>query len=397
MVFREEEAMKRDFMKRVLVMSFAAALFIVLPWAVVLADDSQDNSVVAENDESYVGIALGEDSSEVDRAELELDGDEETGTPNNDESVADSDGDISAEKSEAALGTELSEAEDIAVVLESSDDEDEIDVGSSGALTSEQTIPIYRLFNPRTGEHFYTPNAQERNNCVGWGWNAEGIAWYSPKTSNKPVYRVMNPNNYSEHHYTMSVKERDWLVSLGWRNEGIAFYSSEEGVPVYRHYHPIQRTGNHHYTTSSGESNHIVKYEGWNYEGVCWKVSKAGGSEETPSSGGKISYNRYNHPNWFETKQYWKRGDGKYVCRVSGQTGDDLTIEFSDGVYLAGRYCYYEIQNDNSIRYSYKKGWSVTYNSKDNTLLSSCDPNLTQSRNQGYYYPISRAEYDAFR
>lgn len=155
------------------------------------------------------------------------------------------------------------------------------------STTDQQTdvkdsIPIYRVFNPRTGEHFYTPNKVERDNCVNlWGWNGEGIAWYSPKKSDYPVYRVMNPNNKSEHHYTVSVSERDWLVSLGWRNEGIAFYSSgnknsKNGYPVYRHYHPIQRTGNHHYTTSKYESDHIVAEEGWRYEDICWYVNKMG-------------------------------------------------------------------------------------------------------------------------
>ena len=68
------------------------------------------------------------------------------------------------------------------------------------------------------------------------------------------------------------------MVSLGWRNEGTAWYSDpSKKVPIYRHYHPKQRTGNHHYTTSKGESDHIVKYEGWNYEGIAFYVSKAGG------------------------------------------------------------------------------------------------------------------------
>ena len=79
----------------------------------------------------------------------------------------------------------------------------------------------------------------------------------------------MNPNNKNEHFYTKSESEKDWLVGLGWRDEGIAWYSDDaKTVPIYRHYHPVQRTGNHHYTASKGESDHIVKYEGWKYEGI---------------------------------------------------------------------------------------------------------------------------------
>lgn len=150
--------------------------------------------------------------------------------------------------------------------------------GTFSLVKATETVPVYRLFNRKTGEHFYTTSAYERQVCVNLGvWNAEGIAWYSPKVSSEPIYRVSNPNNGYEHHYTKSKSEKDWLVSLGWRDEGIAFYSDTEGrIPVYRHYHPIQRTGNHHYTTSKGESDHIVKYERWRYEGVSWYVTKAG-------------------------------------------------------------------------------------------------------------------------
>jgi hypothetical protein len=142
-----------------------------------------------------------------------------------------------------------------------------------------ETVPIYRLFNTRTGEHFFTVSASERRRYLNAGnWNAEGIAWYAPKTSDEPIYRVSNPNNGYEHHYTKSKLEKDWLVALGWKYDGIAWYSDpNKAVPIYRHYHPVQRTGNHHYTTSKGESEHIVKYEGWRYEGIAFYACKAGG------------------------------------------------------------------------------------------------------------------------
>ena len=146
-------------------------------------------------------------------------------------------------------------------------------------VMKKEIIPVYRLFNTRTGEHFYTASMAERSQYLKAGnWNSEGIAWYAPKTSSEPIYRLSNPNNGDEHHYTKSKSERDQLVELGWHYDTIAWYSdTEKIVPIYRHYHPIQRTGNHHYTTSKGESDHIVKYEGWRYEGISFYVSKAGG------------------------------------------------------------------------------------------------------------------------
>ena len=137
------------------------------------------------------------------------------------------------------------------------------------------SIPVYRLFNPRTGEHFYTTSKVEYDYIIkNLNWHGEGIGWYAPKTSKSPVYRVYNPNA-GEHFYTSSLRERDWLVSLGWRNEGIGWYSDDEkSIPVYRHYHPVQKTGNHHYTTSKGESDYIVKHGGWRYEGIAWYAVK---------------------------------------------------------------------------------------------------------------------------
>ena len=151
--------------------------------------------------------------------------------------------------------------------------------GTFRIVKATETVPVYRLFNRKTGEHFYTASSSERQTYLNAGyWNAEGIAWYAPKKSSEPIYRLSNPNNGNEHHYTKSKVEKDWLVGLGWHYDCVAWYSdTNKSVPIYRHYHPIQRTGNHHYTTSKGESDHIVKYEGWNYEGISFYVSKAGG------------------------------------------------------------------------------------------------------------------------
>ena len=143
----------------------------------------------------------------------------------------------------------------------------------SEAAPAEQkvaAVPIYRVFNRRTGEHFYTQSRFERDYLVKHGWNDEGVGWYAPQNSKTPVYRLYNPNS-GEHHYTCSQIEKNWLVKLGWRYEGIGWYSDDrKQVAVYRHYHPIQRTGNHHYSISKGESSHIVSYEGWKYEGIGW-------------------------------------------------------------------------------------------------------------------------------
>ncbi len=132
-----------------------------------------------------------------------------------------------------------------------------------------RTIPMYRLFNPNSGEHFYTGSVEERDMLVGVGWNYEGVAWNAPVTTGEPVYRLFNPNS-GDHHYTMSAQERDNLIVVGWIYEGVAWNSATpDNVPLYRLYNPNAYSGIHHYTGSIEERDMLVGL-GWIYEGIAW-------------------------------------------------------------------------------------------------------------------------------
>ncbi|SEP96426.1 Uncharacterized conserved protein YjdB, contains Ig-like domain [Lachnospiraceae bacterium RM5] len=147
---------------------------------------------------------------------------------------------------------------------------------SSSGLTNDQLATIaknsnalHRMYNPNSGEHFYTASYAERNSLISAGWKFEGTGWASPTSSSAPVYRVYNPKN-SDHHYTMSLNEKNALVKGGWKYEGIAFYSdTAKRVPVYRLCNPKASTFSHHYTRSLGEKNALVA-GGWRYEGIGW-------------------------------------------------------------------------------------------------------------------------------
>ena len=131
------------------------------------------------------------------------------------------------------------------------------------------TQPMHRLYNPNSGEHFYTASNPERDMLVRLGWRSEGEGWVAPVKSTTPVYRLYNPNA-GDHHYTMSRGEHDALVKVGWRDEGIGWYSSDsKAVPLYRQYNPNAKAGAHNYTTSKAESDYLVRV-GWNYEGIGW-------------------------------------------------------------------------------------------------------------------------------
>ena len=174
------------------------------------------------------------------------------------------------------------------------------------------TVDMFRLYNPNSGEHFYTASGIERQTLIDLGWNDEGIGWTAPSISNTPVYRLYNPNA-GEHHYTTDPAERDSLVAAGWNYEGVGWYSYEgfgwyedderkypmvrytedsftrevllsagwrdcgDGwyagdvteAPLYREYNPNEFANNHNYTTDRAEHEFLVSI-GWHDEGTGW-------------------------------------------------------------------------------------------------------------------------------
>lgn len=134
-------------------------------------------------------------------------------------------------------------------------------------LLADNGIGMYRLYNPNSGEHFYTASIGERDFLTNVGWKYEGGAWTAP-TNGEDVYRLYNPNA-GDHHYTTSKAEKDMLVKVGWKYEGVGWKSGGSSK-VYRLYNPNAKgAGAHHYTLSKGEYDFLVK-KGWKGEGVGW-------------------------------------------------------------------------------------------------------------------------------
>lgn len=152
-------------------------------------------------------------------------------------------------------------------------------------ITPQESVPVYRLYNPNTGEHFYTKGEGERDHLISVGWNYEGTGWQAYSTG-EPVYRVYNPNaKGGDHYYTKDHNEAKSLVSLGWKwdNEGNPVFYSKGVMALYVAYNPNAQSGAHNYTTSSGEQDHLVKV-GWRGEGEAWKVAANGIQEGQPGS-----------------------------------------------------------------------------------------------------------------
>ncbi|WP_297079333.1 hypothetical protein [uncultured Enterococcus sp.] len=181
-----------------------------------------------------------------------------------------------------------------------------------GFASKANAAEMQRLYNPNSGEHFYTKNMVEKNVLIKAGWLYEGVGWDAPD-SGQPVYRVYNRNS-GDHHYTMNGNEKNLLVSKGWSYEGIGWYSDvNKTVPLYRAYNPNAQAGSHNYTTNQAEQTSLVR-TGWKNEGVGWYATKVGYSVSgfvglwgIPNSDGIFSIDKYMMISKTDTKAVYRR------------------------------------------------------------------------------------------
>ena len=106
---------------------------------------------------------------------------------------------------------------------------------SSSTVSYPKTTPVYRLFNTKNGQHFYTANKEEHDILVAKGWNDEGIAWQVRAAASKPVYRLFDKSGTGRHLFTSDAAIRDSYIAKGWADEGIAWYAeAANGRVVYK-------------------------------------------------------------------------------------------------------------------------------------------------------------------
>jgi hypothetical protein len=148
-----------------------------------------------------------------------------------------------------------------------------------------QTTRLFRYWNARAGDHFYTTSWAELGSGRN-GWVYEGVQCYiyaRPATGSTPLFRYFN-SRITDHFYTTSWSELG-AGRNGWVLEGIQGYvhaSRPAGtIPLYRYWNP--RIGDHFYTTSWTELGNGA--HGWQYEGVqCYvfALPPAGDADELP-------------------------------------------------------------------------------------------------------------------
>ena len=148
--------------------------------------------------------------------------------------------------------------------------------GPDMTATGEMAVPVYGLYNPNSGEHFFTANEDEAASLTLLGWEEGDIKWYAP-VSGDPVYRLYNPNvtdlsgnNIGDHHYTMNPAEVSSLIEAGWQKDDALFYSAsvseDNSVPVFGVYNPnayaLGMSGAHHFTINADEIRGLLDL-GW--------------------------------------------------------------------------------------------------------------------------------------
>ncbi len=131
-----------------------------------------------------------------------------------------------------------------------------------------KSVPMYRMYDPNSGEHFYSGSELERDFLVEAGWQYEGVGFNFP-VEGDPVYRLYDPV-HGEHLYTMDEAEKNKLLDEGWQYEGVAFNSAgTDEVPQYRLHNPNAKRGGYHFTGSDVERDFLISL-GWILQGIGW-------------------------------------------------------------------------------------------------------------------------------
>ena len=154
--------------------------------------------------------------------------------------------------------------------------------------STEQTVKLFQFYNPKVGDHFYTIDVTERNSLIasykaGRGnyqyMGESGTVETTAAADNTPVYRFYN-NTSKDHFYTTDLKERNKIIAaynagtMKYLYEGIAWYTKKTSSrPMYRFF--SAKWHDHYYTTDITERDQIItKYKAgkitYAYEGIAW-------------------------------------------------------------------------------------------------------------------------------
>ena len=148
---------------------------------------------------------------------------------------------------------------------------------------SGQLHEVYRFFDTKTGDHFYSTSAAEKTNAIANipTYQYEGAQWSTPEKGAETidVFRFYD-TVHGTHFLTTNAAERDSIIKNQptYNYEGVAFEAYADagvagGLTLERFYNTV--TGNHHYSASAGETygiNHGSAGANWIDEGPGFTV-----------------------------------------------------------------------------------------------------------------------------
>lgn len=130
---------------------------------------------------------------------------------------------------------------------------------------SEHLNAMFRFYDTKTGDHFYTASADEKALILKTlpSYVYEGVGWAAPDRSadTVDVFRFYDTKT-STHFFTADASERDWVVKTlpTYHYEGVAFAAYRDGagdghVTLERFYNTAN--GLHHFSANAGETADI--------------------------------------------------------------------------------------------------------------------------------------------
>ena len=151
--------------------------------------------------------------------------------------------------------------------------------GSSTSPQPSSRTAVYRFYNARTGAHFYTASAAERDFVIRTypDFSYENVAFYAypdSSTGKDPVFRFYNATS-GAHFYSGSTAERDFVITNfpQFKYEAISWYAQSTAgngaSAMYRFYNA--KSGAHFYTINAAERDFVIQtYKDFQYEGPMY-------------------------------------------------------------------------------------------------------------------------------
>merc|ERR1711916_396115 len=153
---------------------------------------------------------------------------------------------------------------------------------------SPGAVPLYRYYNTKVKDHFYTTNWASLGNAGSDGWRFEGVQAYIYKEKESgsiPLYRYYSAAD-KDHLYTTNYlgREKDgfklqgisgYVLEASPETGGLPWEQSVSKVPFYRYYNKATR--DHFYTTRKEVLD--GGRQGWQYQGLtgyCLKTNTKG-------------------------------------------------------------------------------------------------------------------------